>query len=320
MPVRDGAHLLPQTLPPLVDRVGDALLEVIVVDDGSCDGSGRVASSLGARVIRHETSLGPAAARNRGAEEARGDVLLFVDADVLVHPDAIDRVRSGFTDPKRCALVGSYDDDPRERNFASLYMNLRHHHVHHAAAGPITTFWAGCGAVRGAAFRGIGGFDADRFPYPSIEDIELGYRLSAAGDEIALDPNIQGTHLKRWSLLGVIHTDIARRALPWGRLLVRRDAISERELNVSGLERLRALVAGLFFAVCVLALTRALPAWAPLALWLLSIALNPSLCSLFSRSGGLPFAFAGLLMHQVYYVYAAGTYAYCELEFRRQSR
>ena len=90
------------------------------------------------------------------------------------------------------------------------------------ASGPATTFWSGLGAVRRDAFLAAGGYDAARYPAPSIEDVELGMRLSDAGARIVLDPALLGTHLKRWTLWSMVQTDFRRRSLPWLELLLRR--------------------------------------------------------------------------------------------------
>ena len=103
------------------------------------------------------------------------------------------RFRGG---PTLTAVFGSYDDAPAEPGVVSQFRNLLHHHVHQQGAGEATTFWAGLGAVRADAFRAAGGFDAERYPLPSVEDIDLGTRLSRNGGRILLDPLIQGTHLK----------------------------------------------------------------------------------------------------------------------------
>ena len=70
-------------------------------------------------------------------------------------------------------------------------------------------------------FEASGGFDAERYLVPSIEDIELGTRLAAAGCKIELDPLLQGTHLKAWSLRGMVETDFWARGVPWVELLLR---------------------------------------------------------------------------------------------------
>jgi GT2 family glycosyltransferase len=204
---------------PTLDRVLEAVLraasgpeEVIVVDRPS--------------------HLGPAGARNLGSLRAHGDVLVFLDADVEVHDDAFTRIRASFdTDAELTAVFGSYDDDPGGAGIVSDFRNLLHHHVHHEGAGFATTFWAGLGAVRRDAFVRVGGFDEDRFPLPSIEDIELGKRLRRHGGRILLDPTIQGKHLKSWTFAGMAKTDLLRRGVPWLRLMLE-DRSNSTALNL----------------------------------------------------------------------------------------
>jgi glycosyltransferase involved in cell wall biosynthesis len=159
--------------------------ELMVVDDASTDETPAVAVAGGARLLRLRENSGPGAARNHGAAQATGEVLLFVDADVVVARGAVELVLRAFaSDPGLAALFGSYDDDPRASSLVSRYRNLLHHFVHHEGNAQAATFWAGLGAVRRALFLAVGGFDAARFPRPSIEDIELGYRLRRAGHRI----------------------------------------------------------------------------------------------------------------------------------------
>ena len=163
---------------------------------------------------------GPAAVSNLAARSAHGEILLFVDADVELHLDAIERIRARFcADPTLAALFGSYDDRPAAPGVVSRFRNLLHHHTHSSHPGPASTFWAGCGAVRRQSFLALSGFDA-AYDRPCIEDIEVGLRLSDAGRRIELDPSIQGTHHKRWTLRSMVATDIRQRAIPWSRLLL----------------------------------------------------------------------------------------------------
>ena len=115
--------------------------ELIVVDDGSTDDTTAVATALADRVVRvPDGPRGPGFARNLGANEARGDILLFVDADVVVHPEVLARVAARFQqDASLVAVFGSYDDRP-------------------AAPGPLHTAQRGRaqgaqGAARGATSR-----------------------------------------------------------------------------------------------------------------------------------------------------------------------
>lgn len=191
-------------------------------------------------VIDEPAALGPARARNLGAQRASGDVLVFVDSDVAVHIDAFSRIRAHFAgDPELVAVFGSYDDEPAGPGLVSTFRNLLHHHIHHEGPGPATTFWAGLGAVRRDAFEASGGFDEQRFPRPSVEDIDLGMRLADAGGRIELDPSVQGTHLKEWTLVSMLWTDFASRGIPWVVLLLRHQA-GASTLNLGWRHRLSA--------------------------------------------------------------------------------
>ena len=99
-------------------------------------------------VVDRPASLSASDARNAGALRATGDVLVFVDADVEVHADALGRIRAAFAqDPRLTALHGSYDDSPRAKGTISVFRNLLHHHVHQTGGGPAETFWSGLRAV-----------------------------------------------------------------------------------------------------------------------------------------------------------------------------
>ncbi len=314
MPVYNARAFIERSLPPLLamQRRGE-VAEVIVVDDGSTDGSPALAAMLGATVIPSGGRLGPGGARNQGAQQARGDILWFVDADVIVHEDAARQVAAGFTDPDVAAVFGSYDDEPPAQNFLSQYKNLVHHYYHHQARSEASTFWAGCGAVRKAVFLEVGGFDMKRYHRPSIEDIELGHRLRATGRRIWLIPELQGTHLKVWRLANLIHTEVFCRAIPWSRLMLMETGLVN-DLNVGIAERLRAVVAAVFALTLAAILLGILPAW-----WLVPAAgaiviANHRLLALFHRRKGLLFAVGGLLFHQLYYLYSGAAFAWCLME------
>jgi len=309
VPVLDGRRYLERSLPALLALRDPRPAEVIVVDDGSSDGSERLARELGARTLGSGgRALGPARARNVGIEAARGEVVLFVDADVVVHTDVLTRVVAALEDPAIAAVFGSYDDEPPQRGFASQYMNLRHHHIHQQQADDAPTFWAGLGAVRRSALLEVGGFDAHAFRRPSVEDIELALRLRAAGGRIRRVPAIQGTHLKRWSLGEVIRTDFLRRALPWSELMLRHPG-AFGDLNVAAAERGKAALALVLATALIATAAGWLPWWAPLALLAAAVAANARLLGLFARRNGLFFALRALLFHQLYYLYSSTAYA-----------
>jgi glycosyltransferase involved in cell wall biosynthesis len=260
VPVHNDPERLRACLASLA-AAGAARYEVIVVDDASTDATRATAGEMGVPLICLEDRVGPASARNRGAERAAGQYLLFIDADISVRPDTLEQVAAAFTaDPALDALFGSYDTAPAELNLLSQYKNLFHHFVHQSGREDASTFWSGCGAIRRALFLEMGGFSAG-YGRPSIEDIELGARLRGAGRRIALRKDIQVTHLKRWTFWGILRSDVWDRGVPWTRLLLRERSLPN-DLNL----RLSQRVSALFAWSLVLLLAAGAWWWAPLLL------------------------------------------------------
>jgi GT2 family glycosyltransferase len=251
-------------------------------------------------VVESAAGPGPAAARNAGAEQAKGDVLVFVDSDVLAHSDTFRRIRAAFdADPELAAVFGSYDDSPEAAGAVSGFRNLLHHFVHQSSGGPATTFWAGLGAVRRDVFTQAGGFDSQRYRESSIEDIELGMRLAAVGARMKLDPGLQGTHLKHWTVAKMIRTDLHGRGVPWVALLARESA-APTGLNLGWRHRLSAAAS----IVLVSSLATRRPRQAGLALGAL-IALNAPFYALLLRRRGPAEAALGVGLHALHHLTAA---------------
>ncbi len=314
MPAYNAAHYMPLVLAPLIEMLhAGEVLEVLVVDDQSTDDTVAVAEKLGATVLINPVNGGPGAARNLAAQQAKGDILWFVDSDVIAWPGGPAQIEQAFRDPGVHAVFGSYDETPAGKSWISQYKNLTHRYYHQRADQEASTFWAGCGAVRKSAFLNIDGFDVVTFTRPSIEDIDLGYRIRSAGGRILLLPDLLGKHLKVWTVKNVIHTDIFMRAIPWSRLMLTREGISN-DLNVGPAERARALFAGLLI-LSVLALI-VLPGLWPVsvAVILVTFAINWPFFHFMQKNGGILFALACLAFHQIYYIYSSGAFVWCILE------
>ena len=316
MPVYNGQDFIVKSLPPLIEmQARGELQEVIVVDDSSTDSTWEIAEELGARVISSGGRLGPGAARNMAASQATGNVIWFVDADVIVHSTAAEYLRQGFSDAGIVAVFGSYDDCPPAQNFLSQYKNLVHHFYHHRGRREATTFWSGCGAVRKDSFLSVGGFDIERFTRPSIEDIELGFRLRDAGGQILLIPELQSTHLKVWRFMNLIHTEVFCRAIPWSTLILEQPEMAG-DLNVTPAERLRAILAGIFFLAIILPFAGYIPWWSGVVIFAIAVLVNRRLFALFYRKKGFLFAVAGLLFHQLYYLYSSLAFVYSWIKWK----
>ena len=282
--------------------------EIIVVVDGDTDGSGCLAEALGAKVLRMPARGGPACARNLGALTARGDLLFFVDADVAIRTDAISRIDSAFRcEPELVAVIGSYDDEPDAANFLSQYKNLLHHYVHQAGHKEASTFWGACGAIRREVFLALRGFD-ERYGQPSIEDIELGYRVKRAGYRIRLCRTLEVKHLKRWGVVSLLKSDFFHRALPWTELILReRQFIND--LNLRRASRVSVMLThGLAAALLGTGWWSGSLALASVLLLSL-LALNMPLYRFFQRKRGLWFTIQAIPWHWFYYFYSGLAFA-----------
>ena len=279
--------------------------EIVLVCDGANKVAQEAAESFGARHVELPRRLGPAHARNQGAFAARGDILLFVDADVLVPTDVVAKINAALDRENGvAACFGSYDDAPAATNFLSQYKNLFHHYVHQNSPTEASTFWTGCGAIFKDLFEKLGGFN-ENFDLPSVEDIEFGYRLRDAGYRVRLIHGLQVKHLKRWNALLLLRTDLFRRAIPWTRLLLTRPSIPQ-ELKL----RVNSRASGLL-AVVLLGALVCLPFYWPIGLGIASLAalgllsLNLPLYRFFRQKKGLLFTAGAIAWSWFYYFYSS---------------
>jgi GT2 family glycosyltransferase len=303
VPVRNGERVLARSLSAL--RASDFPAEeweLIVVDDASTDDSAGRAARYADAVLRLPLPRGAASARNRGAERARGAALVFVDADVCVHPDVLRRFAAILArDSDIAAVFGAYDTAPADPGLVSQYRNLLHHYVHAQHPGDAETFWTGCGAMRREVFAEVGGFDE---AMSQLEDVELGYRARALGHRIVLCPEIQGTHLKRWTLASMVMTDLFGRGLTWMRLHLREHPAGRPgTLNLRPVEKLYTVLTA--FAACTLgvAAVRREAGWlfATGVCLLVVLVGNAPLLGWFARERGTWFALGVVPLRLLYY-------------------
>jgi hypothetical protein len=287
-------------------RRGAPAAELIVAADGARDDCRPLADAHRARVVEIAGPLGPAAARNRAAAVATGDILVFVDTDVVVADDAIERLCGCLAaHPDVTGVFGAYDEQPPERNFSSRYRNLSHSYVHQRASTRALTFWAGLGAVRADAFRAVGGFD-ERFRRPCVEDIDLGYRLSTAGYALRVEASARGQHLKRWTLVGGVRSDVFDRGVPWTQLILRSGMLAN-DLNTSTALRASLVLSYVLLGAIVVAPFMPV-AWAMGALAVAGsalaalVALNWEYYRWFQRREGAGFAVRVVAVHVLHHL------------------
>jgi cellulose synthase/poly-beta-1,6-N-acetylglucosamine synthase-like glycosyltransferase len=278
--------------------------ELVVAVDGGDPVAVALAREQGARIVVVPEQGGPARARNAASREATGDVLFFIDADVTVPPDAVSRVVASLSAfPGHAAIVGSYDDAPAAPNFLSQYKNLAHRFVHQAAREEACTFWSACGAVRRDAFERTGGYD-ERYLRASIEDIELGSRLVAAGRRIRVVKTLTVKHLKRWTPLGLVRSEIFDRALPWTRLILATGRMPD-DLNLRWSGRVAVAAATGLGASLIASIWFPLGLLAAFLFATLEVAIDVPLARYFHRRRGPVFAARGLAWQWVHYACSA---------------
>ncbi|CAN5723849.1 hypothetical protein BH23GEM3_BH23GEM3_10040 [soil metagenome] len=308
VPAHQAAGVLPLSLAGLRDsELPRQCWELIVVDDASEDDTSLVAAEYADAVIRLPCKpRGPAYTRNRGCEASQGEILVFVDSDVVVHAETLSQFAALFAaDPDLAAAFGSYDSRPTGSGVVSQYRNLMHHYVHQRGGGEAETFWAGCGAVRREVFMAVGMFDEWHYPRPQIEDLELGRRMCRSGHRILLCPEIQGTYLKRWTIGNMLATDLKDRGVPWMQLLLQEGAAAaSATLNVRATDRwCTALIgAALLSVAAAIALWMTPPLLVAVGAPAVVVFLNRAFYAFLRRERGVLFAAAAIPLHLLYYV------------------
>jgi glycosyltransferase involved in cell wall biosynthesis len=315
VPVHNGLQVIGRCLEAL--RLSTyPNFEILVVDDCSTDATPQIIKNFEVQYFKTPRKMGPAGARNLGAEHAIAEILAFVDADVVLPPEALAIVAEAFTrDSRLAALFGSYDDEPECNTFISQYKNLMHHYVHQSSPEQASTFWAGCGAVRKRIFQTVGGFDETTYTAPSVEDIALGLELTTRGYPIRLEKRLTVKHLKRWTLSSLLRADIFARAVPWTRLILKSRQVP-RDLNLNYRSRISAVLTGLLVGIVVslpiMASVRPnLTSWAMFAVaatCAVLLVLNCDVYRFFWRKRGLLFAARAVAVQWVYYLYSGVTF------------
>jgi cellulose synthase/poly-beta-1,6-N-acetylglucosamine synthase-like glycosyltransferase len=185
VPVLDGVETIGTCLTALLAQTVDADgYEIIVVDDGSTDGSAGTAARYGVMVIQQEHA-GAAAARNRGAQQANGQILLFTDADCEPLSDWIEQMLLPFADPGVVGVKGVYRT--RQRSLVARFAQAEYEEKYCRLARSdridfVDTYAA---AYRRDVFWEHGGFD-DLFLLN--EDQEFSFRLAQAGHKLVFAP------------------------------------------------------------------------------------------------------------------------------------
>lgn len=198
VPTRDGAARMPRLLAALRGQDITTLFEVVVVDDGSTPPLRLDTADLPIRCLRHETSRGPAAARNTGWRASKAPLVAFTDDDCAPQPGWLRSLAAGLEDAD--VVQGRTEPDPEQDGQLGPFSHL-------IGVTSETGFYETCNiGYRRELLARLGGFD-EGFRYPFGEDTDLAWRAKAAGARTAfaadavvlhdVTPSDFGAHLRR---------------------------------------------------------------------------------------------------------------------------
>lgn len=188
IPTFNGAKRITTCLAALLKQTEGRHAEILVIDDGSTDNTVDVVRRFSSRIrLISQANAGPAAARNRGAREAAGDVILFTDDDCEPAPGWLDEMLKPFEDPDVIGAKGAYRT--RQKPLVARFVQAEYEDKYRFMTRSvdidfIDTYSA---AFRRVRFLEIGGYDTD-FPVACAEDVELSYRMSSKGWKMRFVP------------------------------------------------------------------------------------------------------------------------------------
>lgn len=308
IPNRNGAATLEACLRAAFASRYAGPLEVVVVDDHSDDGSVDIARRFPCELVRLAAHGGVSKARNAGARAASGELLLFLDADCLLEPDALAAAEAALGERRDLVVGGTYTPRPADRDFFSFFQSVFVHHFETRAAAPDYVA-AHAMLVPAELFRRSGGFVEGSFigVAASVEDVELSHRLRRAGASLAMCPGLRVRHVFRFSLRRSL-ANAVKKARYWTMYsLGNRDLLADSGAASLALKANVALaLGGALLLAGAAAAGAAWPLAAAAALLALDLHLSRGLVAAWCRAGGPRFAALATLYYATLYATAVG--------------
>ncbi|RLC43133.1 MAG: hypothetical protein DRH49_02200 [Candidatus Coatesbacteria bacterium] len=209
IPVGNKSVYLGEVLEGISDQTVEPN-EVIVVDDRVTDSSLAPIwrTDLPVRIVSTtEERYGVSSARNIGADTATGDILVFIDSDVIMPENALEQI---VVDLKHSdGVIGIQARQCGFYNFASIYKNQWMRYTYLRQKSPVSLFYTSLAGIKRDAFIKSGGFN-EEYQSPSIEDTVYGNKLATMGFRIHIDKRIEYIHKKHYGIVDVMKTDYRR--------------------------------------------------------------------------------------------------------------
>ncbi len=211
IPVKNGGQTLESCLRS-IKRSYYKKYEIIVVDDHSTDNTIDITKHFQCTVIQAEDGKGANAARNLGAQNAKGEILMFLDADIVIARETMLGIIETLEETHIDAVVGIYTAKHRHETFVSQYKNLWVRYSYIKSPPAIDWLFGAISGIKRPAFEKLGGFNIDLLARHGHDDIELGKRFARESLAIVLNMDIEVEHLKQYTLLSFIKNEYHRSA------------------------------------------------------------------------------------------------------------
>ncbi|MEN8231866.1 MAG: glycosyltransferase [Thermodesulfobacteriota bacterium] len=284
--------------------------EIVVVDDCSADGSIAIIAQYPCRLIRLSEHGGASKARNTGAQNSRGDILFFIDADCLLQPDTLAKAASAsMKSGPEVVIGGTYTWMPYDQNFFSIFQSIYIHYSETKNVQDPDYIATHAMLIRADIFKRSGGFNEEFMPI--LEDVEYSHRLKKMGYRMCMDPAIQVQHIFNFTLKKSFRNGI-RKTKYWSIYSIKnKDLLSD---SGTASQELKFNVLSCFANLVFLFLGLLLHNWiivAPaLLLYGINLYLNRRLIRAFHKTDGPSFAISAVLYYTFLYPFAVGIGAF----------
>ena len=309
IPVYNGAA----SITPCIEALFDSSygnFEAVVIHDCSTDNSGEILEELGKnypfRLFEFPENRGVSKARNEGARRARGEIILFIDADCIIRPDTIERCVKALKEGDSICVGGAYTREAWDDDFFSNFQTLYIHHVETKVEHPdyIATH---CMAIWKQAYDEFGGFKEDYFigHAASVEDVELSHRLIKAGHQLSRPADIQVQHMFGFGFGKSIRNAIKKSKYWTMYSLHNRDVMKD---SGAASYELKVNVTTQVLNVCLVVVAAIARSWWPLIgvmfLYGVNTAVSYNLLRLIRQEKGWWFLFRAMAYYQAVYPFA----------------
>ncbi len=265
--------------------------EVIVVDDCSMDDTADIAQKYDCQIIKLQKNKGVANARNVGVEYAKSDLIVFVDADVMIYPDTLKEMVEKYKSEQGRVIIGASQSKKYLANtFGAKFNALKDYYAvgwkQNETKRRYYHLQTPCCLIEKTAFNSVGGFNT-KYKSVGIEDFELGYRLTKKGYKMICYKNILFDHYE----IKLHHRNRAlmKRAALYLPLFLKRQRFEPGGATGTFSESLITLLTFFMFLSLFLSLLSSTLLVMPLVIFIIFILLNSGLIIYFTKEEGLIF-------------------------------